>query len=111
MHTPKSPNSVKPVEGPQRPSTATTHTNPYQSALKSLVDDVRGLKREIETDFTHLMQKVAKYRKSMRRKDEMGFKQKDWYTGMKESIRLRAIKLKHMEQKLIILKEKSGDES
>lgn len=41
----------------------------------------------------------------------MGFKQKDWYTGMKESIRLRAIKLKHMEQKLIILKEKSGDES
>ena len=56
------------------------------------------------------MQKVAKYRKSKKRKDEMKFKEEGWYVDTKEDIRVRAIKLKHMEQKLITLGERSGDE-
>ena len=109
MHTPKSPKSTKPVKGPQGPSTVSTHTNPYQSALESLAEEVSALSRGIETDFTHLMQKVAKYRKSKRRKDEMGFKEEEWYVDAKEDLRVRSIELKHLELKLITLKDRSNN--
>ena len=55
------------------------------------------------------MQKVAKYRKSKRRKDEMGFKEEEWYVGAKEDLRVRSIELKHLELKLITLKDRSNN--
>lgn len=55
------------------------------------------------------MQKVAKYRKSKRRKDEMGFKEEEWYVDAKEDLRVRSIELKHLELKLITLKDRSNN--
>tara|TARA_R100000808_G_C2135705_1_gene144073 strand:- start:783 stop:1022 length:240 start_codon:yes stop_codon:yes gene_type:complete len=77
--------------------------------MQGLEEEVRGLSRGIEVDFTHLMQKVAKYRKSKRRKDEMGFKEEDWYIDTKEDLRRRSIELKHMELKLLTLKDRSSN--
>ena len=77
--------------------------------MQGLEEEVRGLSRGIESDFTHLMQRVAKYRKSKRRKDEMGFKEEDWYIDTKEDLRRRSIELKHMELKLLTLKDRSSN--
>jgi hypothetical protein len=79
------------------------------SAMESFEEEVRAFKGGIESDFTHLMQRVAKYRKAKRRKDEMGFKEEDWYVNTKEDLRLRAIRLKHMELKLLTLKDRNSN--
>ena len=106
MHTPKSPKSTKPVEGPQSPSTVFTHTNPYQSALNSLIEEARVLKRTIESDLTKLMQRIARYRKSKKKKDEMNYKKESWYLDERESMKARALRLKSLELKLITLKSR-----
>jgi hypothetical protein len=39
----------------------------------------------------------------------MGFKGEDWYIDTKEDLRLRSIELKHMELKLLTLKDRSSN--
>ena len=109
MRIPKGPNSTKPVEGPQSPSTVHAPANPYRGALDALEGDTETLKRDVSADLTRLMQKVAKYRKSKRRKDEMGFKDEPWYIDTKEDIRVRSMELKRMELKLLTLRSRVSD--
>jgi hypothetical protein len=77
--------------------------------MQSLEREVEALSVGIESDFTRLMQRIAKYRKAKRRKDEMGFRQEDWYIDTKENLRRRSIELKHMELKLLTLKDRSSN--
>jgi hypothetical protein len=52
------------------------------------------------------MQRISRYRKSKKKKDEMNYKEESWYLDERESMKARALRLKSLELKLITLKSR-----